>query len=124
MNQTQRNYAISRVIATRNVAFQKLQGDYRVPASYPTVGEIDAALRKGLLPLRRHASEAVTYRGDVGKAYDMSSMFISEHMREGFNEAVKRLDTRMQEVKDEIMLGGAEEAMKLLRAFEREVTGG
>jgi hypothetical protein len=124
MNATQRKYLIQRI---NDICYHKraaLQKKYWVEAKEASNKTIYDALKKGKIKLRPEKEIAFLNSNsrfhNLDSFFDLSEYRLSGHYKEGFVKATRELVDRANELKDQVMLGGAEEALVMLKGFEEE----
>jgi len=117
MNQHQRKYAISRVSEIKNYKIKKLQEDCETKAVYLTEKERFEAFKKGQFKIRKDASKISNYTDVVSiVCFDAEKERTFDEAK--FKKECSKIEKEASRVSDEIMLGDAQEAMRLLEKFE------
>ncbi len=115
MNRDQLKYAMERVRAVAVTRKGLLNEKFTIEAKEPTDKAKLRWIREecGSIFLRR-----ATLQTTLGNAFDFDDVATSiEFDSRGFNEEARKLRKERDKVLDEIMLGDAEKALKLIKEF-------
>jgi len=121
MNQTQRKYALERIQGIYKEKAADLKKHCDISPAPITHGELQKQIKSGAVKVIRPKSELYKY-ADVKDVFDLpDGLFEQDEMFDGTYEGrKKKLDAYFMKIKDELMLGDAEEAVKLIKAFDSE----
>jgi len=113
MNKAQKDYAVSRVEEHAANMIKRLKDECTVgePLTSQRRAEL---LRTGKVKMRRTVKEISNYT-DVVNAFDFKPF--EQKVHPSFARRKARIETTMRRTIDEIMLGDAEQALKLVRSF-------
>lgn len=117
MNQQQRKYALARVAEIKNYKIKKLQEDCETKAVYLSEKERFQAFQKGQFRIKKDISKISNYTDVVSViAFDAEKERSFDDQK--FKRESIKIEKEANKVSDEIMLGDAQEAMRLLEKFE------
>ena len=116
MNHKQREYALTRVNQILANRLGALATRFKAEVKLLTDRERADLLRKGKVKLKASVEQVTTWT-DVVDAFDFSPFEQREKTTPEYAPAAKALEDEAQKVRDQIMLGDAEEAMRLLESF-------
>jgi len=119
MNATQRKYALERAAEIFNVKKKELEKAYTDPIPALTTDGLVKGIKKGTIGMRKPTRTIHNYT-DVSDIFLLPKGYQGDdrRMKKEFGPKIARLKNEYGRVKDEIMLGDAEEAVKLLNAFK------
>ena len=118
MNQTQKKYAIERVNQISMQKCTKVELEYTVKSVRLTMDMKIKMVQKGKVPFKKNH----TYQN--GTIYLKEIFDFSSFEKDGgtdYSKSRKKTDPirkECQRIKDQIMLGGAEEALKMIEKFQ------
>ena len=122
MNQQQRKYAMQRVTDIKDEKISALQTRYTKKGKSLTWAERIRLIRKGLVKLKANQSINELFwhnQGEIEHVFDFSKYEYTDTLDEKlFTLGQDRILKKFTKIIDEIMLGDAKEAMKLIRDFE------
>lgn len=114
MNTVQRKYALERVSAILSRKVREITDKYTTPAASAT--EVAAAFKKGKVALKQFDSIGrYRYLEDI---FDLSA-FNAKINTEAVSKETMKVEAEADRIRDQIMLGDAEEALTLLQTFEK-----
>lgn len=117
MNSTQRKYAVERVTAIKDTKIAAINSAHWASKKVITKEERCALLRAGKVKLKATTTEISTHT-DVVDAYDFSKYEgYTQKQLDEHQQALATIEQTAAQVRDKIMLGDAEEALKLLADF-------
>lgn len=118
MNQQQKKYAQSRVSAIYERRQHDLRKLHTTPAVRLTSTERATAIRAGKAKLLPEVKRISNY-DDVIDVFVFDGERAEKIDNAKLEKALAELKTEFNNVMDELMLGDAEEAIKLIKAFDR-----
>jgi hypothetical protein len=127
MNQTQKRYAIERVEAIENQKLRDLKES--IPAPKPkklTVKSACKLIKDGKVKMSGKAAPDTTIDGEyISKCFDFSKYHdyrpgyrCSSYDTEKYAKLSQPIIKKAQDIKDQLMLGNADEALKMIQEFE------
>jgi len=120
MNQTQKKYALERVEYIRRNKNSELENKYTTPKKQLSGDEMINLVVKKKVPIRKDISRN-TYRPELKDVFDFSNYESPKVIdSKKLSMAIKPINEKAQKIKDQIMLGDAEEALKMIQDFENQ----
>ena len=117
MNQTQRKYALERITSLEAKKLQEVMEKHRTPAVTLTSKQRYIAFRKGEYKINPDAEHKISGYTDVTDLI----IFDAERPERIDTDSVEKQKAILREkssrIRDQIMLGDAEEAMRLINQF-------
>lgn len=117
MNQQQRKYALARVSEIKTVKIERLKKELTKPAVRLNKEQRLSAFRKGEFTIKKEATEISNYTYVVD-IISFNAESEEKFDKEKFHKQSLLIEKQANQVSDEIMLGDAQEAMRLLEKFE------
>ncbi len=117
MNMKQREYALARISAIEKVKIESVQEKYAIPARFLSKKDKADLINSGAVKLRPgvHDGYRSVYWDD---AFDSSAYEADNSYKNGFEEAADAVRYEARRIRDNLMLGDAQEALAALRSFE------
>lgn len=114
MKQDQQRYAMERISKAVDAKIAACKARHMKPGNQPTTQEKLRAIRDGDAALRRHA--LLSWKLD--DAFDFSELTRPDALDvKPFEREAASIRERAAKIKDEIMLGDSQKAIKLIREF-------
>jgi hypothetical protein len=120
MNHTQRKYAMERVESIAKYKIAAIKDKHTTKGVCLSSQERVALVRKGKVKLR--PDNCINYKscGYFSDHFDFSRYESSNSFNQAaFDKEIKPISLKAQEIKDQLMLGDAEQALKQIQDFEK-----
>lgn len=118
MNQQQRKYAMQRMAELLRKKNKALKEEYKVPGKQLTWQEKIALVKRGKVSIRPKYADSTDSYARLNDLFDFSEHEKRESQRSGYTAALDKLEKKGKRICDELMLGDAEEAKRLIQEFE------
>lgn len=121
MNLQQKNYALNRATEIKNTKINELKNKCTTKAIQITKLEKLELIAQGKVKIKKGYKSIPEYQmDDIHKVFDFSSYEKPEKFDDKtYNEKSSVIIKKVTEIKDKIMLGDAEEALRLLSELEK-----
>lgn len=113
MKDAQSKYVMKRVNEVERDKLARLKTKYTSPGKSSEA--VLAAIRAGKIKVKKDAR----YHGKYTDAYEFFDLteYDDKFNQSAYNKAERKVNNRANEIRDQIMLGGEEEALELLKEF-------
>lgn len=119
MNQTQRKYARERVEAIASRARENVQKHYTTPGNSLSATERFKEFKAGRFKIKKGVDSVNTYT-DVCDIVEFDKETKTKKNTVKIQKETEQINTALNKVIDEIMLGDNEKALKLIEAFDKK----
>ena len=120
MNQTKTKYALERVNQIFNAKLDRIRTDCTKGEDGPSVEMRATLIKQGKVKIKPSVTKINKYT-DVCEVFDFSKFETKTVFDEKkYNEKVNKLTIEMETIKDEIVLGDEEKALRLLEKFSEK----